>query len=123
MGKLVSIVRPHGEDLTAEDTTALDAAQIELDGWLGSEDIENSRSFSCTANYMFLIWEATDGHLARESTETEQIQQMCESLRNCNPVDVARGCQGDYDEVKQAIQNFCRLFEVCVERNLELLAE
>ena len=143
MGKLVFIVRQQGEDLTVEDMAALDAAQIELDGWLGSEDVEGSRSFSFTLRYFVLFLEVNGtgfekGRDPPRESKSNVVRQMYESLRKLDDairiaassgcrsddvVDIARRLQADYDEAESDIHNLRKLFEVCVERNLDILIE
>ena len=143
MGKLGFIVKQDGENLTAGDMAALDAADIELDGWLGSEDVEGSRSFSYTLRYSLLFLEinGTDLEKDRDSpgeSKSNVVRQMYESLRKLDDairiaassgcisddvVDITRRLQADYDQAESDIHNLCKLFEVCVERNLDILIE
>ena len=143
MGKLAFIVKQDGEDLTSEDTAALDAADIELDGWLGCEDVEGSRSFSYTLRYFLLFLEINGtgfekGRDPPRESKSNVVRQMYESLRKLDDairiavssgcisddvVDITRHLQADYDELESDIHNLRKLFEVCVERHLDILIE
>jgi hypothetical protein len=143
MGKLAFIVKQDGENLTAGDMAALDAADIELDGWLGSEDVVDSRSFSYALRYFLLFLEinGTDFEKDRDppiESKPKLMRQMYESLRKLDDairiaasfgcisddvVDIARRLQADYDQVESDIHRLSKLFEVCVERNLDILIE
>jgi len=143
MGKLAFIIKQDGKDLTSEDTAALDAVQIELDGWLGSEDVEGSRSFNYTLRYFLLFLEinGSDFEKDRDSpgeSKSNMVRQMYETLRKLDDairvavssgcisddvVDITRRLQADYDELESGIHNLRKLFEVCVERNLDILIE
>ena len=51
------------------------------------------------------------------------VSQLYFSGTNDDVVDITRRLQADYDEAESDIHNLCKLLEVCVERNLDILIE